>query len=550
VTPTPTRTLTPTPTPTCSYVQLSFNWNGIRFWLDSDLDAVNTDQYTTLVQQLAQQRGGQFSCLQSMLNDVPYEWIQQNRSSAGYSDDDWLYIALATKYGWVNPEVAGDIDSYFPSLQPYNTDPSQSKLNCVAQAGGNGERPPYQNPFGYPVHKFNHMCVTGSVYLRPTGNGWCEAFDPATDPSAQSCGGASLTYNEVTPLSLLWENGTDLDNFAEKSSVVKFPLDLSDPENAYSEWKASAEAPLLVYDPKHTGSITSATQLFGSWSFGGKPSPAGNTTRSHWRDGYEALATRDLNQDGVIRGDELTPLALWFDKNRDAVAQVGEVIPAKDAGLEELTYRDPSKQPGEDSYYLVNGFRRRNSDGSSVLGTSIDWVAKSARSGKQLIDGESISLSRPTDNKTSTTGSSAVSTNIGSSTTPDSKATITPLSGYWRWVNGFERKLSDGVLFFRTAENGSVTGSTISELIANNGPNPSHILRFASLTGQLDAKDPSQVTFYLSLPEGGDEVKNSATMIEKDGEKFLQGKTEVTKVAANGSRQVVTYDWVAQKLRK
>ncbi len=554
VTPTSTSTptQTPTPTPTCSYVQLSFNWTGPRFWQTSDLDITNSEEYVAMVRQLAQQRSGQFSCLESMLNSaqVPYEYHQSDPATFGYAADDWLYIVLVAKYGWVNSEVAGNIDDWFPSVAPYNTNPANSKLNCVAQAGGDGERPPYQNPLNLTIHKYNHMCVTGSVYLRPTANGLCEPFDPATDPSALSCGGSSLNYNEATPLSLLWEAGMDLKSFGEKSSIVKFPLDLSDPTNAYSEWKASAEAPLLVYDPEHTGLITSAIQLFGSWSFGGKPSQISGAAPARWRDGYEALATRDLNKDGVIRGDELDPLGLWFDKNRDAVAQSGEVVPAKDVGLEELSYRETSKHPEDDSTYLVNGFRRRTAKEGAILGTSVDWVARSARSGKQLIEGDAISLAHPTDKKATTVGLNASSESTWSNAKANGKPTVTPLSGYWRWVNGFEQKLSDGVLFFRTTDNGSVTGSTISELIANNGPNPGHVMRFASLTGQLDAKDPSQVTFYLSLPEGGDEVKNSAKLIEKDGDKFLHGKTEVTKVAANGERRVVTYNWVAQKMQK
>ena len=74
----------------------------------------------------------------------------------------------------------------------------------------------------------------------------------------------------VSPISFLWDENASL---SDGMTVVPFSIDARQPES-YSLWKASEQAPLLVYDPKHTGKVTSATQLFGNYAFGGKTTKA------------------------------------------------------------------------------------------------------------------------------------------------------------------------------------------------------------------------------------------------------------------------------------
>ncbi len=82
----------------------------------------------------------------------------------------------------------------------------------------------------------------------------------------------------------------------------------------------------LVYDSERQGHITSGLQLFGNvtfWCF--------------WRTGYDALAALDDDGDGAIRGRELRGLALWHDRDGDAVSDPGEVRPVEQWGIVALS---------------------------------------------------------------------------------------------------------------------------------------------------------------------------------------------------------------------
>src|SRR5690606_41632977 len=57
-----------------------------------------------------------------------------------------------------------------------------------------------------------------------------------------------------------------------------------------------------------------------------------------------ALGTLDADGDGQISGEELKPLALWFDENRDGVSQAGEVRPVVEAGVTALFYQPDRRE--------------------------------------------------------------------------------------------------------------------------------------------------------------------------------------------------------------
>ncbi len=72
---------------------------------------------------------------------------------------------------------------------------------------------------------------------------------------------------------------------------------------------------LLVWDPDRTGRITSGRQLFGSVSW--------------WimfDTGYQALDALDDNRDGLLSGDELRGVRVWFDRNSDGKSESAEVV--------------------------------------------------------------------------------------------------------------------------------------------------------------------------------------------------------------------------------
>ena len=90
----------------------------------------------------------------------------------------------------------------------------------------------------------------------------------------------------------------------------------------------NSNAAWLVHDPKRTGKVTSALQMFGNvtfWLF--------------WETGYDALAALDDNRDGVLTGKELDGLALWHDANSNGVCDPGEVKTLAEHGVVQLSVR-------------------------------------------------------------------------------------------------------------------------------------------------------------------------------------------------------------------
>src|SRR5258708_18304500 len=132
-----------------------------------------------------------------------------------------------------------------------------------------------------------------------------------------------LPRGPVSPIVLSLRSGASLDDLLAPELRVRFDLDGTGRAQTYF-W-LRPDAALLVWDPEHTGRVTSGRQLFGNvtwWMF--------------WENGYQALAALDDDRDGWLKGPELKGLALWFDRNQNGIADPGEVIPIEEAGVEAL----------------------------------------------------------------------------------------------------------------------------------------------------------------------------------------------------------------------
>ncbi|MDX1918084.1 MAG: hypothetical protein SFT81_02955 [Candidatus Caenarcaniphilales bacterium] len=165
------------------------------------------------------------------------------------------------------------------------------------------------------------------------------------------------------PVSLKWSD----EQFG--ASVSQFPLN---PKylNKWFIWRASAAQPLLVYDPAHTGEITSAEQLIGNYSFG-----------KHWENGYLALASLDLNHDHQLTSHELDDLGLWFDSNRDGVSQSSEVKSLTDLKVVRIYFKNYQTDYLNGELNLKIGFKRVVR-GNIISGESYDWASAGAYANK------------------------------------------------------------------------------------------------------------------------------------------------------------------------
>lgn len=191
---------------------------------------------------------------------------------------------------------------------------------------------------------------------------------------AELCGFAGVA---VSPISLVFDESSALD---ADMTVVDFSIDLNKP-GSFSLWKGSDKAPLLVYDPERSGNVATAARLFGNYTFGGRASDIAQVKldsridRPVWSNGYEALGLLDSDHDGRIAKAELEPLSLWFDKNRDARFDVGEVQSLASVGITALYYHNPLGQPGSKDIGLEVGYERVV-EGRVVHGRSVDWFGE------------------------------------------------------------------------------------------------------------------------------------------------------------------------------
>ena len=86
------------------------------------------------------------------------------------------------------------------------------------------------------------------------------------------------------------------------------------------EWPGPADG--ILCQPNPDGSID-GTNLFG--------------TSTGFKNGYEALRTKDKNGDGKVTGDELAGISVWTDLNSDARVQAGEVKSLAHHNISELS---------------------------------------------------------------------------------------------------------------------------------------------------------------------------------------------------------------------
>jgi hypothetical protein len=130
----------------------------------------------------------------------------------------------------------------------------------------------------------------------------------------------------ITPLVIPLRDGLTSSQLEDRSASVNFDADGTGLKKSWT-W-ITKDAGWLVYDPHHTGEITSALQMFGSvtfWLF--------------WENGYYALAAMDDNRDGMLAGEELQGFAIWQDLNRNGTCDRGEVKPVTDWGIVAISCR-------------------------------------------------------------------------------------------------------------------------------------------------------------------------------------------------------------------
>ena len=401
------------------------------------------------------------------------------------------------------------------------------------------------------MHRKPNGCDDGYVVF----DGNCKPVEVDTkrcgaDGRKCICASNSLAWLS-SPISLIWKEGTNIE--AERS-FVQFPLSKNGKD--WYVWKASGDTPLIVYDPDHTGRISSAEQLFGEWTFGGKNQASllsilkgddKENSATPWRDGFEALASLDRNYDGKISDAELEPLGLWFDENRDGISQDGEVRPIKNEGVKVLYFSGSYQDKITKSVIVPRGFEREI--GTTIYtGEAVDWYGEGASSQYELI-------SKYIYQKLLDKNVPVVNANdLAESNEDSSTAAINGQSDYtgsWFWKTKDNQPTSwekvDGILFLEETEDGKVSGKSYveSQLESKELESPQGTLMFMPIEGSLVKGEDGERRLDFTTEFSGASVKTTARLSEDKS--TLLGKTEYVD-NAGGESKIVSYSWEARRV--
>ena len=337
-------------------------------------------------------------------------------------------------------------------------------------------------------------------------------------------------YYRSSPISLIWE--TEGDNLLNKT-LVQFELDKSKPSHKYCEWKGSSQAPLLVYDPTHSGKINSADQLFGDWTFGGKQIASlssGNILNSKWDNGFEALSTLDSNKNWSIEGEELNELALWFDENRNGISESGEVKQIKELGVTKLYYKNPTHEPLSKDLVLLLGYERKA--GNKVIkGKSIDWYSNTSANPTDLVIVNSLNQNIESNNQ----HHQNIETNLGKENSDKI------ISGVWNWksmIGNDSSKESFGGTLILDMHNDNFEAYSLNERALPKS-DKYQMLNEVSLY-KMHGRKLSKGSYVLSSIKEENNIETHIQVVKNGLE--LEGKTTVKN--KNGS---LTYNWVAER---
>lgn len=377
--------------------------------------------------------------------------------------------------------------------------------------------------------EYTDDCIASKV----SGN-WSAESGCTQAGGSVNCGSAQYVYY-MSPISLRWSP----DNTKELS-FSRFNLSGA-PQNKVVVWKASSALPLLVYDPVHSGNITSAQQLFGNVFRGG------HDGKEPWVDGFEALGSLDANNDDKISGQELAPLGLWFDENRDGISQPGEVKPLNhhDVTVTALFYKGGMQREESKDIELAIGFER-SVGGLINQGASVDWYTEEADSQFELINSLMIgSYFKRNENLATQDISVQLQTPIAKPTAKEPKI--------YRWdsddsffIDGAARK-PQGYFTIVEYSDGTIHGHIIGESFMKDGEqtlsNISTLKIFGKIENQPDGR--RKLTFEAEKNEQERRDVRSTAAVSDDGS-ILEGETEEN-LTYEGKDRSITYSWKAHK---
>ncbi len=535
-----TPSATPTPEELCQYMAINIHQTNIN-GKTGGLDPKNYQQIRALGRET--QVG---VCLNSKLDEAlafceGTNGISVNNSGSGYMDDCIMEIFMGSGfYQYLHPNKSYYLDDLQKRSNPANNrwlDKSKLPKNYGFAKSCSVYHHDGKNFIYESSPAINNQCLAnkpvdsrrmvnsvaeGKLYLDKNCNS--VNYEPKIE---ENC--SENMYYRSSPISLIF-NEEDFE--LNKSSLVSFELDKSRPNNRYCEWKASSSAPLLVFDPENLGKITSADQLFGDWTFGGKSQASmdnKSVANSKWTNGFEALGSLDSNYDDKISGQELDNLSLWFDNNSNGISEEGEVKKISSLGIVNLYYKNTKVNNLTKDLFIDIGFDRIVS-GKLVSGKAVDWYSKTSSSASKLIDDNIASLE-----KLYPETKIEVKTKDNISKINQDKL----ISGIWSWKslisNNGKQDVFGGLLILDghddIFEGYSLNERSLGQKVSQNDLTEVSMFK---LSGEKTNKGNYTFTSF----KDGNRIKSLITVAKNGTE--LEGKTIVT--SKTGS---LSYHWIA-----
>jgi hypothetical protein len=238
---------------------------------------------------------------------------------------------------------------------------------------------PWSHSLTTPSPAVPGTCYTGRITASGTGpDGYASRssgsypicyYGPPTpkpecpgDPSCPPTGSACLPEDVECQLSPIVINlGNGKYDLAGDDDPVVFDLDADGTADRIT-WTARGNRDMAFLALERTGNdaIDNGAELFGDHT----PLPGGQAAAN----GFEALASVDLNGDGVIdANDPVWPdLTLWVDANHDGRSSPSELMPLSATNIEslEVRYRRTNRTDDDRNVfrYAAKLHRRRDGD--------------------------------------------------------------------------------------------------------------------------------------------------------------------------------------------
>lgn len=549
-TPTPTPTVTPTPTSSACYYEVKVNeissQGGFSMNLRNKLQCLRT--------MLADHARNLYSTwpVPSEVWESPYaqEYLALRRDFINKYVEDTQIISLGGEVGML--EKFGLKDRCVElgnKLYPQFSDPCQNLAQWLAPNSLD------KSIAEQIMQQLSCNDGYGNCELLLDAN--CKITD-RKNLHGKICGTEQIQYTN-SPISLLWNGQRQIGN---DLSFVNFALDPTTPKAWYT-WKGSAAAPLLVYSPMEYGGVSSGAQLFGNWTqiVGGTRSVGynGSTTGKVWENGFAALATLDRDGNGKIDGDELRDLSLWFDENRDAIVDAGEMRTARGEGVTALYYKTDSVDASTNDIYAALGFERVV-NGRLVRGGAVDWFAASANTKEQLRDkfmsrfwfDRQKSSNTADDRDGDAPGAYAAPVKEGGSAAHGAAA-HTGLSGIWEWTTSDDEaaRALTGVLILQD-DNGKISGTSYVEAPVRDhtGGDATTLVRALPVRGTSMKLADGSLAFEFDVGDSDKDVLTTKGALLSTNTREMRARSVAKLDLSKRTSAPTTFDyvWTAKRL--